>query len=167
MLERARARFISLGYLKLIVTLTRDLWPGYSDIFDKSIKQARTCHQAPVTSMRKRASPVAADRETQELKRVKSALDESANHLVCAISMALPVDPVTAMDGHVYERSAILEWIAVGNGKSPRTNVPMGTTLLAAPHAKSMIEHMVKSGVLTGDKADAWQVCEFRLHCCL
>ena len=64
---------------------------------------------------------------------------------------------MTALDGHIYERAAIEEWIAKGNGKSPKTNEPMGRKLLPAPHVKSMIERMVKSGALTGDKADAWQ----------
>lgn len=71
--------------------------------------------------------------------------------------MALPTDPVIAADGHIYERSAVEEWIAKGNGKSPKTNEPMDRKLLPAPHIRSMIERMVKSGALTGDKAEAWQ----------
>ena len=55
------------------------------------------------------------------------------------------------------ERAAIEDWIAKGNGKSPKTNDPMGTTLLPAPQVKAMIRGMVKSGALTGDKAEAWE----------
>ena len=99
----------------------------------------------------------AADTETEELKRLKSAMDATAEELVCAITMALPVDPVMAQDGHVYERSAITDWIAQGNGKSPKTNEPMGPALLPAPQVKAMIRGMVKSGALTGDKAEAWE----------
>lgn len=95
--------------------------------------------------------------QTQEIRRVKSTVDEAFNQLVCPISLALPVDPVTAMDGLVYERSAIKEWFSKGNGKSPLTNLPIGTTLLSAPHVKSMIEQMVKAGMLTGDKVEAWK----------
>jgi TPR repeat protein len=57
----------------------------------------------------------------------------------------------------VYERSAITDWIATGTGNSPKTNEPMGPTLLPAPQVKSMIRGMVKSGALTGDKAEAWE----------
>ena len=99
----------------------------------------------------------ATDTETEENKRLKSVVDETAEELVCAITMALPVDPVTAQDGHVYERSAITDWIAQGNGKSPKTNEPMGPALLPAPQVKAMIRGMVKSGALTGDKAEAWE----------
>jgi TPR repeat protein len=94
---------------------------------------------------------------TAQLKRVKSVVDETAEELVCAITMALPVDPVVAQDGHVYERSAVEDWIAQGNGKSPKTNEPMGPALLPAPQVKAMIRGMVKSGALTGDKAEAWE----------
>jgi TPR repeat protein len=92
--------------------------------------------------------------ESVELKRT---LDATAEELVCAITMALPIDPVTAQDGHVYERAAVEEWITKGNGKSPKTNEPMGPALLPAPQVKAMIRGMVESGALTGDKAQAWE----------
>ena len=56
----------------------------------------------------------AADAETSELKRCRSVIDETAEDLVCAITMSLPLDPVTAMDGHVYERDAVEEQGAYG-----------------------------------------------------
>ena len=34
-------------------------------------------------------------------KRLRSAVDESLTHLVCAITQELPLDPVTAEDGNV------------------------------------------------------------------
>ena len=37
-------------------------------------------------------------------KRFRSAVDESLTHLVCAITQELPLDPVTAEDGNIYER---------------------------------------------------------------
>ena len=36
-------------------------------------------------------------------KRFRSAVDESLTHLVCAITQELPLDPVTAEDGNIYE----------------------------------------------------------------
>ena len=94
----------------------------------------------------------------EELVRGRSmeGLPEPPNSIVCPITMALPLDPVTAADGFVYERSAVADWIAKGNGKSPKTNLPMGDALLPAPHVKNMIKRMVESGALSGDKAEAW-----------
>lgn len=85
------------------------------------------------------------DGTAQESTRQKSAINEAAAELVCPITFALPLDPVTAEDGKVYERSAIEEWLRK-HERSPVTNVPMGTRLFAAPHAKSVIRSMVKSG---------------------
>lgn len=93
---------------------------------------------------------------TQELQRTKSAVDEAFAELVCPITQALPLDPVTAEDGKVYERSAIAEWLEK-HQRSPLTNEPMGTRLFPAVQVKSMIRTMVKSGAITGDKAEAWQ----------
>lgn len=106
---------------------------------------------------RKRPTAGELEAATEESKRFRSALDESAEELLCPITMALPVDPVTAEDGMIYERAAVREWIRKGNGKSPSTNELMGPRLLPAPRVRSMIERMVKSGAISGDKADAWQ----------
>ena len=88
-------------------------------------------------------------------KRFKSLLDESVDEFLCPIGMALPVDPVTAEDGQIYERAHIEEWIAKGNGKSPLHNTPMGPVLLPAPRVKSMVRRLVDSGAVTGEKTDA------------
>jgi hypothetical protein len=93
-------------------------------------------------------------------KRFKSALDETADEFLCPITMALPADPVTAMDGHIYERWAIEQWIARGSGKSPLTNQRMGAMLLRAPHVKNTIERMVASGALADDKVAAWRAAQ-------
>ena len=47
------------------------------------------------------------------------------NKLFCPITFSLPVDPVIAEDGKVYERSAIEEWLKKQR-KSPVTNLEMG-----------------------------------------
>ena len=83
--------------------------------------------------------------ETSKRCRLRSAVDESLTHLVCAITQELPLDPVTAEDGNIYERSAIEEWLS-RQQKSPMTNQPMGTKLLPAFQIRSMIETMVRSG---------------------
>ena len=61
-----------------------------------------------------------------------------------------------AKDGHVYERSAIKQWLERSD-KSPVTNLRMGSELIEAKQVRSMLETMVKSGAISGDKADKWQ----------
>ena len=107
-------------------------------------------------SSRSRAAE-AEDETAQELRRHKSAIEEAFAELLCPITFSLPFDPVIAEDGKVYERSAIEEWLKQ-QGKSPLTNLPMGTKLLPAMHVKNMIRVMVASGTLTGDKADEWEL---------
>ncbi|KOO27010.1 hypothetical protein Ctob_002467 [Chrysochromulina tobinii] len=105
---------------------------------------------------RGRAAAEAED-ETVQLRRHKSATEEAFAELVCPITFSLPVDPVTAEDGNVYERSAIEEWLKQQH-KSPVTNLAMGTRLQPALRVKNMIRAMVTSGALTGDKLDAWKL---------
>ena len=105
----------------------------------------------------KRGREAAEDETAQELRRHKSAVDEAMNEFLCPITFSLPVDPVMAEDGNVYERSAIEEWLKQQR-KSPVTNLAMGTRLLPALQVKNMIRAMVTSGALTGDKVDAWKL---------
>ena len=105
----------------------------------------------------KRGREAAEDATGQELRKTKSAVNEAFAELVCPITFSLPVDPVIAEDGQVYERSAIEEWLKQQR-KSPVTNLAMGTKLLPALQVKSMIRGMVASGALTGDKVDAWKL---------
>jgi TPR repeat protein len=105
---------------------------------------------------RDRAAAEAED-ETVQLRRHKSAFEEAFAELVCPITFSLPVDPVIAEDGKVYERSAIEEWLEKQH-KSPVTNLAMGSKLLPALQVKNMIRTMVTSGALTGDKVDAWKL---------
>ena len=105
----------------------------------------------------KRGREAAEDATGQELRKTKSALNEAFAELVCPITFSLPVDPVTAEDGNVYERSAIEDWLEKQR-KSPVTNLAMGTRLQPALRVKNMIRGMVASGALTGDKVDAWKL---------
>lgn len=89
-------------------------------------------------------------------KKFRSAIDESAAEFVCPITQELPVDPVMAEDGHVYERADLKTWL-VSHDKSPVTNLPMGKRLLPAVQVKSAIEKLVRSGAIAGDKAERWQ----------
>ena len=106
----------------------------------------------------KRSAAAAALETTaqQELKKTRSAVDEAFNELLCPITQSLPLDPVTAKDGRVYERVAITEWLKK-HKRSPMTNKAMGTELVPAVQVKNMIRGMVKSGALTGEKTDEWR----------
>jgi hypothetical protein len=47
------------------------------------------------------------------------------NHaFMCPITMCRMQDPVIAMDGHSYERTAIVQWLQK-NKRSPMTNEPI------------------------------------------
>lgn len=106
-------------------------------------KRRFSSHTTPVT-------------DGEEVKRLRSVLDEAADEFTCAITFELPLDPVTAEDGKVYERSAIEEWLKKHN-KSPVTNENMGNKLFPALQVKNTIEKLVRSGAITGDKAESWQ----------
>jgi len=103
---------------------------------------------------RKRLGP---SRDREENKRFRSAMDAIADDYVCPITAELPLDPVTAEDGHVYERAAIERWLQIGRHTSPATNLPMGTRLLSAHQVRSTVEKLVRTGAITGDKADRWR----------
>ena len=97
---------------------------------------------------------------TQQAKKFRQAIDEMAEEFVCSITQELPLDPVTAEDGRVYERSAIEDWLAQQPNeriKSPVTNEPMGRMLFPAVQVRNSIKGMVKSGAICGAKADAWK----------
>ena len=89
-------------------------------------------------------------------KKFCSAIDETVTEFICPISQELPLDPVTAEDGRVYEKASIEEWLAQKQ-TSPVTNVAMGTRLLPAVQVRSVIRNLVQSGAISGDKADKWQ----------
>ena len=104
------------------------------------------------------AAAPAAPAETETAKKFKSAMDSMADEWVCPITTELPLDPVIAEDGQVYERSAIEEAIRVQGAalKSPMTNLPMGPRLTASNQARNTIEKLVRSGMIRGDKAERW-----------
>eukprot|EP01046_Picozoa_sp_COSAG06_P062758 COSAG06_NODE_14287_length_1170_cov_1.138189_1_plen_263_part_00 len=89
-------------------------------------------------------------------KKFRSAIDETASEFICPISLELPLEPVTAEDGRVYEKASIEEWLG-RKQTSPITNEAMGTRLLPAVQVRSVIRNLVRSGAISGDKADKWQ----------
>lgn len=89
--------------------------------------------------------------------RVK-ALKRIADHHVCPITQCLMVQPVLAVDGHLYEKEAIARWFATKR-TSPRTNQRLNSVeLIEAVAARSSIEEVVASRVLDNDTASAWHI---------
>jgi U-box domain/Sel1 repeat len=79
--------------------------------------------------------------------------------LICPITLDLPIDPVTAEDGRIYERDAIESHFsnqADSGIRSPLTNMPMGQRLLPSSQTKNVIQALIDQGVVSGELADSW-----------
>ena len=96
----------------------------------------------------------AIDLSPQE-KKMRASINDAAADLLCPISQELPVDPVIAEDGQIYERGAIVEWLS-RNATSPITRAPMGAKLLPAVPVRNTIGSLIKSGAIEGELAEAW-----------
>jgi hypothetical protein len=59
---------------------------------------------------------------------------DDPDEFTCPITLDIMTDPVMCSDGHTYERSAIIEWLAGGNSTSPVTNKPLPDQNLVANH---------------------------------
>ena len=103
-------------------------------------------------------------------KRAKGAINSVVKEYVCPIALELPVDPVTAEDGRVYNRADIQKHIdnskrVTGNGstrrveyrglKSPMTKEPMGPNLFPAIQVRNSIRALIDSGAIDGDEGSA------------
>lgn len=87
--------------------------------------------------------------------------EELMEEWACPISGALPVDPVTAKDGRVYERRDLALWFEKNPGatvKSPVTGEPMGKDVTTAYQVRNSIKHLVDRKLLRGAAVDAWKV---------
>ena len=100
------------------------------------------------------------DADTEEAsKKMRKSINDVAADLVCPITQELPIDPVMAEDGKIYERNAILEWFSEKGARitSPSTNARMGTRLLPAVQTRNTIRTLIESGAIEGELAEAWQ----------
>jgi uncharacterized protein YdaT len=122
------------------------IWRGGSD-----------AHTASMPPKRQAAESAAATTDVVS-KRYKSAIDAMADEWLCPITTELPLEPVIAEDGQVYEKSALEELIRSqkGNLRSPMTNLPMGRRIVPSVQARNTIEKLVRSGAIGGDKAERW-----------
>ena len=75
------------------------------------------------------------------------------DQLVCPISKELPVDPVLAQDGYIYERECIQKHLVIRN-TSPMTNSPM-ESFIGARHITNLLQDLIDSGY-TNTLLDHW-----------
>jgi hypothetical protein len=85
---------------------------------------------------------------------LRSSVETTIAELCCPITKALPVDPVAAEDGGVYEREAIERWIEE-KATSPVTNKPMGATLRPAAQVRSAVRAVARWAGERGKKVAA------------
>ena len=62
-----------------------------------------------------------------QASKFKKTVDDSASEFLCPITQELPIDPVTAEDGRVYERQAIETWL----GKERAAEESVASTAVA------------------------------------
>eukprot|EP00931_Biecheleriopsis_adriatica_P025688 TRINITY_DN156_c0_g1_i1.p1 TRINITY_DN156_c0_g1~~TRINITY_DN156_c0_g1_i1.p1 ORF type:complete len:310 (-),score=49.05 TRINITY_DN156_c0_g1_i1:54-983(-) len=74
-----------------------------------------------------------------------------ANHK-CPITMALPIDPVLAEDGHIYDRDALKLWVTE-NGVSPVTKQKISSNVTPALSVRQTIEELLDAGAVDDDAA--------------
>jgi len=95
---------------------------------------------------------------TKEAKCAE-AISTIATEYICPITGEMPIAPVMAKDGRVYERDAIKRWFETkeGDPTSPSTGAVIDTELIPAPQIRNTIEALVKSGAVDGELAAAWK----------
>ena len=128
----------------------RDASDGDADA-QKKQKVADTTAPAPAPANQEDANP------TKEEKCVE-AIGTIAKELLCPITQELPIRPVTAEDGKIYEEKAIREWFGTKRmAKSPTTGADIGTKLVPVVQARNTIESLIQSGAIEAEIAEAWQ----------
>ena len=95
-----------------------------------------------------------------EHKRQKTAIDAIVEECSCPLSLELPVEPVTAEDGRVYNRADITKHIENArndNLRSPLTNEKMGPKLVPAVQVQNMIRALVENGTVNDANIGQWK----------
>ena len=88
----------------------------------------------------------------------KASLAQIAlENLLCPITHRLPVRPVVASDGHVYERAAIEQWLQT-KSTSPLTNAEMDKTVMDSKQTRTLIQSAIENGGVDDDAAATWHL---------
>ena len=89
-------------------------------------------------------------------KKMRESINDAAKEFICPITHELPIQPVMAEDGKIYEREAIVEWFA-RKATSPSTNAAIGPKLVPVVQVRNNIESLIQTGAIEGEIAEAWQ----------
>ena len=89
-------------------------------------------------------------------KKIRESINDAAKEFICPITHELPIQPVMAEDGKIYEREAIVEWFA-RKATSPSTNAAIGPKLVPVVQVRNNIESLIQTGAIEGEIAEAWQ----------
>jgi hypothetical protein len=103
----------------------------------------------------KRARDADADADAVDPKKMRESINDAAKEFICPITQELPIQPVMAEDGKIYEREAIANWLRQ-NATSPITRAPMGPKLVPVVQVRNNIESLIQTGVIEGEIAEAW-----------
>jgi len=94
----------------------------------------------------------------KEDSTVKISTDDMTELFICPITHGLMVDPVTAEDGHTYERSAIENWL------QRKTSSPLDPSktiqaqdLIVARIVQHTIQTLIESGTVDRKLSDDWK----------
>ena len=114
---------------------------------------------AETTQKRARDDADATEDASPREKKMRESINEAAKEFICPITHELPIQPVMAEDGKIYERDAILKWFAkkAGDATSPSTGAVIGTKLLPAVQVRNTIESLIQTGAIEGEIVEAWQ----------
>ena len=112
---------------------------------------------AETTQKRARDAAAAdADADAVDPKKMRESINDAAKEFICPITHELPIQPVMAEDGKIYEREAIVEWFA-RKATSPSTGKVIDTELVPVVQVRNNIESLIQTGAIEGEIAEAWQ----------
>ena len=98
-----------------------------------------------------------ASKKAKTASKADDALTQIVSNLQCPITHRLPVRPVVAEDGHMYERSAIEKWLQT-KSTSPLVGAKMGKTLMDSTSTRTLIQSAIENGGVDDDAASTWHL---------
>jgi hypothetical protein len=98
-----------------------------------------------------------ASKKAKTASKADDALAQIVSNLQCPITHRLPVRPVVAADGHVYERSAIEKWLQT-KSTSPLTGAEMNKTITDVTQTRTLIQSAIENDGVDDDAAATWHL---------
>jgi hypothetical protein len=98
-----------------------------------------------------------ASKKAKTASKADDALAQIVSNLQCPITHRLPVRPVVAEDGHMYERSAIEKWLQT-KSTSPLVGAEMGRTVMDSTSTRTLIQSAIENGGVADDAAATWHL---------